>query len=660
MSSRAPLPDVAALPRLFQEGRYAELEAAARALLQSQPQHGGLWKALGAALAAQGRSAEAMTAKERAVLLRPQDAEARLNWGNALAAEGRLDQAIEQFAEAARLDPQSPTAWNAIARPLLARGRNPEAEAALRKVLALAPTAGAHNNLGNLLRELHRMPEAERAYRTALEAQPDFAEAANNLANTLADLGQMAEAEAWYRRALELAPSSGPIRNNLGNLLKDQGRLAEAQQCYRECLQLQPEAPGLHSNLLLAMNYDAALPLEEAVAEARRYGACAQERAGAALACAAPPRRDGPLRVGLVSGDLRAHPVAYFLEGWVPHVDRERLELVAYATLAREDEVTARLKPHFSAWHSLVGLRDEAAARIIHGHGIDVLVDLSGHTAYNRLDVFAWRPAPVQASWLGYFATTGLPAMDWLLADRASVPQAGQDAFTERLWYLPDTRLCFAAPPGAPEVSAAPVLRHGAFTFGSFQNLGKLQPDVLRTWARILREAPTSRLRLQNAQLGDAAARQRMEARLREHAIDPARVTMHGKQSRRAYLAAHAEVDLLLDPFPYPGGTTTCEALWMGVPTVTLEGDRMLSRQGAALLRAAGLDDWIASDLDSYVAIALRQALAPAGLAELRRGLRDRVRRSPLFDGALFARRFEEAMWGMAKDGGSCALSPRA
>jgi protein O-GlcNAc transferase len=652
LSSRAPVHDVDALPRLFQEGRYAELEAAARSLLQSHPRHGGLWKALGAALAAQGRNAEAMAAKERAVLLRPEDAEARLNWGNALAAEGRLDDAIAQFAEAARLSPDSPAAWTALARPLLARGRNAQAEAALRKVLALAPSAGAHNNLGNLLRELHRMPEAERSYRAALQVQPDFAEAANNLANTLADLGQIAEAETWYRRAIELAPTSGAIRNNLGNLLKDQGRLAEAQQCYRECLQMQPDAPGLHSNLLLAMNYDAALPAAALVDEARRYGALAQTRAGAPLSAGSPACRDGPLRVGLVSGDLRAHPVAYFLEGWLPHVDRKRLELVAYATLAREDEVTARLKPHFTAWHSLVGLHAEAAARTVHGHGIDLLIDLSGHTAYNRLDVFAWRPAPVQASWLGYFATTGLPAMDWLLADRTSVPGAGQQAFTERIWYMPETRLCFAAPAGAPEAADAPSLRHGAITFGSFQNLGKLQPAVLLAWARILRELPASRLRLQNAQLGDPAARQAMQGRLREHGIDPARVAMHGKQSRRAYLAAHAEVDLLLDTFPYPGGTTTCEALWMGVPTVTLEGDRMLSRQGAALLRAAGLDDWVASDLDGYVATALRHAGNPAALADLRRGLRDRVRRSPLFDGALFARRFEEAMWGMARDAG--------
>lgn len=601
------------LPRLFAEGRYAELEAAARAQLARQPRHGGLWKALGVALDAQGRAEEALHAKKQAVALVPADAEAHLNLANAL----------------------------------LRLQRQREAEPVLRRIAELQPdSAEAHNRLGNVLRELHRMPEAAACYRRALELQPTLAAAENNLANTLADLGQLEQAEAAYRRAIAGDPRQGEIHSNLGNLLKDQGRLAEAQACYRRALELAPAFAGAWSNFLLALNHDASLPVERAVAQARRFGAALQERARGPLA-RRPVAHEGPLRVGFVSGDFRLHPVGYFLEGWLPYLDRSRIALFAYPTIARDDALTARLRPHFAQWRSIAGLGDEAAARAVHADGIDVLVDLSGHTAHNRLAVFAWKPAPVQASWLGYFATTGVPAMDWLVADEASVPDAHRVHFTERVWRLPGTRLCFAPPRDAPEVAPPPMLRSGHVTFGCFQNGGKVNDAVLALWARVLARVPGARLRIQNKAVGDPATREAFVQRLRQQGIAPERVQMHGNTAHAVYLAAHAQVDLLLDTFPFPGGTTTCEALWMGVPTLTLEGDRLLARQGSALLQAAGLPQWIARSGEEYVEKAMRFAADAAALQALRAGLREQVRQSPLFDGPLFAERLAGALEAM-------------
>ena len=641
---RTSAPD---LPRLFAEGRYAELETAARAAIARQPQHGGLWKALGVALAAQGRAAESLAAKKQAVALLPGDAEAQANLGNALAQAGDAEAALHAFREAARLEPASVATWRALARAQQKLHRHAEAETSWRRLLELQPdSAEAHNELGTVLREQHRMPEAAACYRRALELQPALAAAENNLANTLADLGQVAQAEAAYRRALQHHPGSGEIHSNLGNLLKDQGRLREAADCYRQALVLAPDFPGAHSNLLLALNHDAALPIAEAVTEARRFGTLLQRRAGGPLA-RRPERRDGALRVGLVSGDLRSHPVGYFLESWLPHVDRRRVLLAAYPTVAREDALTARLRPHFAHWRCIAGLSDEAAARTIHADGIDVLVDLSGHTAYNALPVFAWKPAPVQASWLGYFATTGLPTIDWLLADAASVPPEHHCHFTERVWTLPGTRLCFAPPEHAPAVTPPPLLRGAAPTFGCFQSLGKVGDEVLHLWSAILRRLPQAGRRLPNKARGDAAARARRAARGRRPRHAPERVRMEGLMPRAAYLAAHAEVDLLLDTFPYPGGTTTCESLWMGVPTLALEGDRMLARQGSALLQAAGLHDWVARSGEEYEEKAVAFASDPASLQALRAGLRGQVRRSPLFDGRLFAERLTQAFVGL-------------
>jgi protein O-GlcNAc transferase len=295
----------------------------------------------------------------------------------------------------------------------------------------------------------------------------------------------------------------------------------------------------------------------------------------------------------------------------------------------------------------LTGLSDEAAARLIHADGVHVLIDMSGHTGYNRLPVFAWKPAPVQVSWLGYFATTGVAEIDYLLADQVGVPEARQAQFTESLWYLPDTRLCFTAPAADLAVAPLPALANGRITFGCFQNLTKVNEGVLELWGKVMAALPDATLRLQCKQFSEPALVAQLQQRLQRHGIDPARVATHGSAQRAAYLAAHAEVDMILDTFPYPGGTTTCEALWMGVPTLTLAGDSLLARQGASLLSAAGLAQWVANSQEEYVAKAVAFASDLPELAALRAGLREQVLASPLFDAPRFARHFEEALWGM-------------
>lgn len=504
--------------------------------------------------------------------------------------------------------------------------------------------------------ELNRIAASQDA--AALEAAakkltmrfPDSGVAWNALGTALLEQGAVAEAVEPLRCAIRLLPRDAAGFNNLANALKSIGAFVEAEHAYRHAMRLQPSFPLAHSNLILNMNFVAGHDAASCVAEARIYGARVAAQAVASggrhvtWKCGVNPQQ---LRIGLVSGDFFEHPVGFFLEDVLAKIDPARVSLVAYPTTPKSDALTARIRPHFTLWRPIAGLRDRDAAKQIHHDGIHILVDLAGHTAQNRLPVFAYRPAPVQVSWLGYFATTGVAEMDFLLADEMGMPPSSRDQFTEAVHLLPDTRLCFSAPRDAPAVAPLPALANKYITFGSFQHLPKLNDEVLTLWARVLAALPASKLRLQLGSLGSAMVRDRLAQRLHRAGIPLDRVAMFEAQPRAQYLAAHAAIDVILDTFPYPGGTTTCEALWMGVPTLTLAGDRLLSRQGASMLHAAGLDRWIARSKNDYVEKAVQFASDLTALADLRARLRDQVAASALFDATAFARHWEDAMWSM-------------
>lgn len=637
---------------LFKSNAFTELETLARDIVAAYPGWDMGWKVLGAALSGQHRHDLALQAKTRAAQLAPHDAEAHGNLANTQASLGLWTQAQASARMAVSLQPADANAHANLGRILLAAGERDEAVSCYERAAAADPgNAGRLALLGKLLREQQRMNGAARAYRQALQLHSGSAELWNDLANTLHDLGHLADADVAYRKAIELSPQHAQIHSNHGNVLRDMGRLDEAITCYQRALQFNPEFLGAHNNLLLALNYSGQTSHAARHAAALAFGDTAARMA--ATAGAQPlhvPHEPGkPLRVGLVSGDLRNHPVGYFVQSWLKLLDPARVQLHAFATQTDTDALTQALRPSFAGWTSIAAMSDAQASQCIREQKIDVLVDLSGHTAHNRLALFAWRAAPVQVSWLGYFATTGLQAMDYLLSDWACSPADSTELFTETVWRMRTTRLCFAPPDAAPPVAALPASQRGFVTFGCFQTTSKLNDAVLSAWARILHALPAARLRIQSTRLGNAAEKTRLAERLGALGIAAQRIDLHGRASRTAYLAAHAEVDIILDTFPYPGGTTTCEALWMGVPTLTLAGDRLIARQGAGLLGAAGLSDWVVNDADAYVQQAVRRASDLAGLAALRASLRERVAASALCDAQAFANELTEALQGMAR-----------
>lgn len=612
------------------------------------------------ALLAQGRPTEAIAHLERALSIRPDYAEAHFTLAQALRGMGKLAASAASMEKGIALMPNFAEAQNNLGLLYGELGKPDAAVACFRKAIAIRPDlAWAHSNLGNVLTAQGKLPEAIESYRNALAIDPHHVEAWVNLGNTLNAHDDIDAAVESYRRALAIRPAHALAWLNLGAPLQAQGNVDAAIDTFRKALSLRPDLADAHSGLLFLLSFHPAYSPAQRLAEARRYGAVVMSRAKPFERWPAGPGARGssarPLRVGLVSGDLRMHPVGYFVESIVSHLDPARIELVAYTTLSNEDETSARLKPRFAAWNSIADSSDEAAAARIHRDAVHILIDLAGHTAHNRLPIFAWKPAPVQVSWLGYFATTGVPTIDYLLADLVSVPESTRDQFTETLWYLPDTRFCFTPPGDAArlEPTPLPALRTARLTFGCFQNALKLNDRVLTAWGRILSALPGARLLLLNRQMRYPAARTRLTDRLQRCGIGSDQLIMVGHLPRDDYLRAHADVDIILDTFPYPGATTTCEALWMGVPTLTLAGDTLVSRQGASLLACAGLDDWIATDVDDYVARALSHAADIDSLARLRSALRPTMLASPLVDAPRFARNLEtalEAMWSKARD----------
>jgi predicted O-linked N-acetylglucosamine transferase (SPINDLY family) len=589
---------------------------------------------------------EALASFDRAISLKPDFAEAYNHRAITLRELTRLDEALASFDRAIALKPDFAEAYNNRGTALHELMRLDEALASFDRAIALKPhNAAAYHNRGVTLRELTRLGEALASCERAIALKPDFPEAYNNRGLALSALTRLGEALASYERAIALKPGYAEAYDNQAKLLTNLMRLDEALASYERAIALKPDFAEAHSNLLFSMNYDGKLTpdhLFEAHQEwNERYG----RQASRPVVYANERDAGRRLRIGYLSPDFRSHSVAHFVEPLLKNHNRQAVEVFCYAEVIRPDVVTAHLQSLADHWRVTIGLSDDELADRIRTDAIDILVDLAGHTGRNRLRVFARKPAPVQVTWLGYPNTTGLEAMDYRLVDAVTDPPGECDAWaSETLVRLDGGFLCYGGLKGAPAPSAPPCLKSGTITFGSFNNPTKMSSASLDAWASLLARLPTARLLLKGIPFADATARALCLARLRERSVAPERVEMlPWLADAIAHQAAYDRVDIALDPFPYNGTTTTCEALWMGVPVVTLRGDRHAGRVGASLLDQIGLTEFVANSVEEYVGIALALARNGERLEELRHSLRPRVAASRLCDGPAFARKIEAA-----------------
>lgn len=602
---------------LRRESLLEEAEAVCRGMLERSPHRADLWVLLGL------------------ILTNAED-----------------DAAVEAFGRAVLLEPAHPTALNNRGHALLRLGRPTIAVTMLRAASVVDPRlsgtshALAWRQIGDNAQAAGDWFGALRAFEAAVRVQPTNPELWERFAIAAATIGQQNRGEMALRIALAIAPATSSTMTNFATLLVNEGRIEGAVHLLHRSLAVNPDSYKAHSNLLFAHQYQTDMtPAEHRAAHRAWY-----DQHGASLAPQPRPLftndRDPErrLRVGIVSADLKRHPVGYFLAPFLTHHDRSRMAVFCYANQPDEDAMTRVLRGHTEGWRRIDTLSDEALVEMIRADSIDILIDLSGHTAEHRLLAFARRPAPVQVTWLGYVHTTGMPVIDGIIGGGLEIPIKASSWFEERLLALPHGRFCYQPPAEAPPVAPPPSLNGKSVTFGSFNTLAKLSDPTIALWARVLAAVPDARLILKARPLCDPIVRNRIRARFAAVGIKSERLDLRGWSPHAAMLSEYADIDIGLDPRPFSGGLTSCEALWMGVPMVTWPGDTPASRQSAHFLALLGLPDLVARSAKEYVEIAVALSRCPKRLAGLRAGMREQMTRSPLLDGPGFTRTLEETL----------------
>lgn len=637
---------------------------------------------LGGAQADMDQLDDAQVTLEQALQRNPGCVEAVCNLAGLLVRCGERDRAISVCQQALASDNNLARVHERLGQLLLSTAEPGQAEQHLRTALQLAPRlVDARFRLGLLLKGAERLDEAISVFQQLVEQRPEHSDGWNQLGLSLTALGQLDQAAECYRRALEHDSESVAALTNLGDVLSLLGQLQSGVDCFRKALEIRPDSADTLNNLgctlMMMGRADEALISNRKAFEISGNPShhsvsllCEQYQPDVTAASllqthrvwhqrhadnAAPPhsgRTDRALpermKIGFVSPDFGCHPVGFFLLPCLQHMDHDAFEIVCYSDRRIEDSMTERIRSNADQWHRVRALSDDELATRIHADGIDILFDLAGHTAHNRLRTFARKPAPVQASWAGYVGTTGLSAMDFVIADRFHIPQGEDDCYTESVYRMPNGYVCFIPPEDAPDVGPLPAVQNGHITFGYLGNPCKVTASVIETWSRLLKEVPDAQLLWKFIGMDDPDVRSHFERQFHDHGVDSGRIMFEGRSPHREFLAAWNRVDIGLDTFPYSSGLTVCESLLMGVPMVTMAGGTFAGRHATGHQSNLGLTDVIATSLTGYIDIATRLAGDIPMLAELRSTLRQRLLASPLCDYESFADCFSQAcrhMW---------------
>ena len=620
----------------YLSGNLQEARDLCTQMLKKDPHNADVLYFLGVVYSRLEKHDLAITFIKRSLQENPNNADAYHIVGMSFQAQGKLDEAVEYYRKTIEHNPQYAEAYNNLGNVLKERKQSEEAIEYYQKAIELKPELGtAYYNLGVIAQEKDRYQEAVTYFKKALRFDPTNDNIYHIMGLAHNRLGEIQEAIQCFEKALQFNPGLADAYNNLGNTFQENGKPDDAEKCYRNALAIQPDFPFCYSNLLLTMNYNPRHDMQTIHSEHMHF---AKQYAMPLAASITSHRNDRTahrrLRVGYVSPDFRQHSVAYFIEPVLRVHNHRDFEIFCYVDVPNSDDTTLRIQGLPDHWRSIYGKSDEEVAAMIRSDKIDILADLAGHTARNRMLLFARKPAPVQVTWIGYPATTGLGGMDYKIVDPyTNPPGTNEQYYTEKLIRMPESFLCYLPDSRSPAIGPLPLLYSGHVTFGAFHNFARVSSDILSLWSKILKKIPNAHFVIKSRIFADKPTCRHILDFFFQNGIASDRIQLLPFQTSVAeHLDLYRNIDIGLDTFPYNGTTTTCEALWMGVPVISLEGKTYASRIGVGLLSNIGLGDLVAKTPETYVEIAHQLAHDTEKLQMLRGRLREMMIQSPLMN----------------------------
>jgi protein O-GlcNAc transferase len=636
----------------YEKGNFQHAEDICRKILKAQPNNIRAHNLLGDILRGERKFDESIIHYKRAMKIDPKFPASYFNLGKTLQQKGEFDDAITYYQKVIDLDPAFPGSYVNLGNIYQEKGLFDNAINCYQKAIELDPNfPGSYVNLGNIYQEKGLFDNAVNCYQKAISINPIHVTAFHNLGHVYQEKGLFSDAIAFYQKALQLNPLRADTYSSLGNVYFNQGNLDKAEECFRHALNLKPDSLYAYQHLLLLVNCNSRYDMQNIYCEHLNFAKQLAEPLYSTIIPFINERTpDRRLKIGYVSSDFRRHSVSFFIEPVLYTHNKKHFEIFCYSTYHKQDDVTLRLQGYADNWINIAGMSDEKAAELIREDKIDILIDLAGHTAYSRILLFARKPAPIQVTWIGYPATTGLATIDYKIVDKYTDPPGITEHFyTEELIRLNDCFLCYLPDSNSPTVAELPSVSTDHVTFGSFNHFAKISPEIISLWAKILKTIPNSHLVLKSKSLSDITVCSSLIAAFAQKNIAAERITLFSwMTSQREHLDLYNRIDIGLDTFPYNGATTTCEALWMGIPVITLEGTTPASRVGVSLMSNVGLPELIAKTQEEYIRIAVNLANDTKKLQKLRRELRNIMACSPLTNAKQFTVNLEHSyhkMW---------------
>ena len=558
------------------------------------------------------------------------------------------DKAIQLLKEAILIQPKHAQSHNNLGAAYKELGKTEEAMSYYQKAISInSDYADAHNNLGIIFNELGEIQKAITCYQKAINIKPDYADAHYNLGNALHKLNKHQESIKSYEKVIEINPIYAAAYYNLGNALSVLGEFKKAISYYQRAINSEKNHIFAYNNMLFTLLYLEDADPKFCLSQAKEFRSSLKLINDDLLQKYRFDTKPKKLRVGFVSGDLREHPVGFFLLNTIKNLKNKNLELFAYSNYKIKDKINIKLKSHFTNWREIESQSNMDVINIIRKDKIHILIDLSGHSDKNRLPIFINKPAPIQATWISYPGTTGIPEIDYIIGDQFVTPENESKHFAEKIFRLPNMWVSFTPPDFDVKISELPAIKNRYITFGSFNHLSKINKKVIFLWSKILKSVPNSKIFLKTKQLNDIYLKKKIIDEFKKNGIDLNSIILEGGSPRNELLDSYNKVDIALDPFPYSGGVTSLEAIWMGVPVLTKKGFRFVSHTTESINHNSGMSDWVANNENDYVEKAIKFSDNLKLLTKINKNLRQTALKSPLFDSTVFAEQLNNAFWEM-------------